>query len=170
MARADDYMLTAEELRLKRVRRRRIFIIALALLIAIGLTAVLARPTRNAIKGWQARRHAQKAFALMGQENWTGARDEAIAAYQLRPSEPEALRAVARLLTRTRQPQALEYWDQLSKIAPLSRDDLRDDAGIALLIGDLHRADGAIKKLVAENPTPADFLLDAQLAARSGSA
>src|SRR6267378_1439500 len=169
MSRADDYMLTAEELRLKRQRRRRILVSALLLLIVIGLTAVLARPTRNAIKGWQARRHATKAFAFIAQENWTGARDEAIAAYQLRPTEPEAVRAIARLLTRTRQPQALEYWDQLAKITALSRDDLRDDAAIALMAGDIHRADTAVKKLLATNPTSADFLLDAQLAAQSGN-
>jgi hypothetical protein len=162
-------MLTAEELRLKRQRRRRILVTVLLLLIAIGLTALLARPTRNAIKGWQARRHAQKAFTFIAQENWTGARDEATAAYQLRSSEPEAVRAIARLLTRVRQPQALEYWDQLAHIAPLTPDDLRDDAAVALMTGDLHRADTAVKKLLAASPTPADFLLDAQLAAQSGN-
>jgi len=169
MTRADDYMLTAEQLRLTRKRRRLIiaFAILLPLVLIIGIIA--ARQTRDGIESWQARRHAKKAFAFIAQENWTGARAEAIAGYQLRSSEPETVRAIARLLTRTRQPQALEYWDQLAKITPLSRDDLRDDAAIALMVGDLHRAETAVKKLIATNPTPADFLLDAQLASQLGN-
>jgi tetratricopeptide (TPR) repeat protein len=169
MSRAEDYMLTAEELRLKRKRRRLIITIALSLPLALVIVIVAARPVRDAIKSWQARRHANKAFALIVQEKWTKARDEAVAAYQLRPTEPEAVRAVARLLTRTRQPQAVEYWDQLAKLSPLSRDDLRDDAAVALMLGDLHRAGIAVKKLLAADPAPPDFLLDAQLAARSGN-
>ncbi|MEY2493085.1 MAG: hypothetical protein QOH24_2036 [Verrucomicrobiota bacterium] len=169
MTRADDYMLTAEELRLKRKHRR--FIIAFAILLPLVLIIgiIAARQTRDAIESWQARRHAKKAFAFIAQENWAEARDEAIAAYQLRSTEPEAVRAIARLLTRTRQPQALEYWDQLAKITPLSRDDLRDDAAIALMVGDLHQAETAVKKLSATTPMPADFLLDAQLATQLGN-
>ena len=77
-----------------------------------------------------------KAFAFLAQEKWTGAREEAVAAYQLRPNEPEALRAFARFLSRTRQSQALELWDQLAKNQPLTRDDLRDEATSALVAGE----------------------------------
>ena len=159
-------MLTAEELRLKRQRRRRIISILLVLLIVTTLGVVAARPTRNAIKGWQSRRHAEKAFALIEKQDWSAARDQAVAAYQLRRTEPQALRAIARLLTRTRQMQALEFWDQLAKIAPLTREDLRDEAAMSLFAGDLHRAEAAIKQLTARDPEPADRLLDAQLASR----
>jgi tetratricopeptide (TPR) repeat protein len=161
-----DYMLTAEELRLKRQRRRRIISILLALLIISSLGVVAARPTRDAIKGWQSRRHAEKAFALIKKQDWSAARDQAVAAYRLRPTEPQALRAIARLLTKTRQIQALEFWDQLAKIAPLTREDLRDEAAISLFAGDLHRAETVIKQLTARDPEPADCLLDAQLASR----
>ena len=161
-----DYMLTAEELRLKRQRRRRIISSLLALLIVLLLSVVAARPTRNAIKGWQSRRHAEKAFTLIKKQDWSAARDEATAAYRLRATEPQALRAIARLLSKTRQMQALEFWDQLAKIAPLTREDLRDKAAMSLFAGDLNRAENTITQLTARDPEPADHLLDAQLASR----
>ena len=164
MARADeDYMLTAEELRLKRARRRTVAGLTMIVLVVLGLGVLLARPTRNAIKGWQARRHAGNALALIEKQEWSSARDEAVAAYQLRPTEAEALRAIARLLSRTRQTQALEFWDQLSKIEPLRREDLRDNAAIALFAGDASRAATAIKQLTTHQSEPGDLLLRAQL-------
>jgi tetratricopeptide (TPR) repeat protein len=124
------------------------------------------RPAPNAIKGFQARRHASRAFAFIEQENWPEARVEAVAAYQLRPNEPQALRAVARFLSRTRQPDALEFWKRLAKEKPLDRDDLRDEAGIALAIGETQIAESAVKSLLADSRavTAADELLAAQLA------
>jgi len=58
---------------------------------------------------------------------WNEVRDEALSAYRLRATEPESLRAVARYLSRTRQPPALDFWPQLGRLQPLTRDDLRDD-------------------------------------------
>ncbi len=118
MPRAEDSMLTAEELRLRQQRRKRLFV-ALAVVVALVLGAVFGgRPVLHGIKAWQARRLADKAFALIDQEQWLEARKEATAAYQLWPTEPEAIRAVARFLSRTRQPQALEFWDKLQKGRP----------------------------------------------------
>src|SRR5438445_3938794 len=165
-----DYMLTAEELRLKRQRRRRIISIVLTLVIVLVLAVVVARPTRDAIKGWQSRRHAEKVFLFIDKQDWSSAREEAIAAYQLRPTEPEALRAIARLLSRTRQTQALQFWDQLAKIGPLTREDLRDDAAIALFAGDTSRAGNAIKQLTAHDGKSSDLLLRAQLNIQAGAA
>src|SRR5438874_12343781 len=114
MSRADDFLLTTEELRLRRVRRRRWIFVTLAFVLLLLLGIFVARPTRHAIKSWQARRHAEKAFAFIAVENWTDAQKEAIAAYQLDSLEPNALRAVARFLSRVRQGPALEFWDQLA--------------------------------------------------------
>ena len=142
-------------------------------LLALGLGAVLGgRPTLHGIKAWQARRHAQKAFALMEKEDWNEARKEATAAYQLWVTEPEAIRAVARFLSRTRQPQALEFWDRLEEKGLLTRADLTDEAAIALLAGDDTRAKRAIAALLSgKNGTvkPVDHLLEAQLATRHGA-
>ncbi|MBA2622857.1 MAG: hypothetical protein H0U88_04455 [Chthoniobacterales bacterium] len=173
MRRVDTSMLTAEELRLL-TRKRRLIALVLVLMIVLGVGGYFAaRPARDAIKGWQARRHAQKAFAFIEEERWKEAKDEAIAAYQLRTTEPEALRAVARFLSRTRQPQALEFWKQLEERASLNRTDLRDQAAVALTVNESSRAEEAIGKLLSSTepaPDPADWLLAAQAAAQKGSA
>jgi tetratricopeptide (TPR) repeat protein len=174
MARDEDLMLTAEELRLRRRKRRRI--LALAVIFALAVVALFfgGRPALNAIKAWQARRHAEKAFAFIAQEKWTEARGEAVAAYQLHQTEPQALRAVARFLSRTRQPDALEFWKQLQDREPLTHEDLRDEAAIALASGDMPRADDAVQKLIsakaepARQPAAVDWLLAAQLSIQKG--
>ena len=168
--RAADFMLTAEELRLRTQKRRRIVIIALVLVFVIVLGFFTARPTLNAIKAWQARRHAERAFALIEKEQWNDAQKEAIAAYQLRPTEPQALRAVARFLSRTRQPQALDFWQQLEKRAPLTRDDRQDEAAIAIMAGELAQAEIALQALLeSSGPDPIGWLLTAQLSIQKGA-
>ena len=167
-----DSMMTAEELRLQRRKRKRLFL-ALVIVPALVLGGVFGgRPVLHGIKAWQARRHADKAFALMEKEQWNEARKEATAAFQLWRDEPEAIRAVARFLSRTRQPQALEFWDLLEKQGRLTRADLTDEASIALLAGDDTRAKRAIQALLSGKNggvKPVDHLLEAQLAIRQGA-
>src|SRR5882724_7617172 len=167
MACSDDILLTAEELRLRRHKRRIWLAVVLGFVLAIVVTFFGARPAGNAIKAWQARRHAQRAFACINNEQWTDARREASAAYQLRPNEPQALRAVARFLSRIRQPEALEFWQQLEKVAPLTREDCRDEVVVALAANDLSVAELALKDLLTRKDSlasAADWLLAAQLA------
>jgi Tfp pilus assembly protein PilF len=170
--RAADIMLTDEELRLRNRRRRRL-VLAAIIFVALVLGAVFGgKPVAHAVKAWQARRHARAAFALMEKEQRNDARKEATAAYQLWPNEPEAIRAVARFLSRTRQAQALEFWDKLEKEKRLTRDDLVDEASIALVAGDDTRAKRAITTLLGGTfgaPKPVDHLLEAQLAVRQGA-
>ena len=162
-------MLTPEELQGRNRKRMRLAVL-LALLLALGVGAYFtARPARDAIKGWQARRHAQKAFAFIEEQKWKEAKDSAVAGYQLRPIEPQALRAVARLLSRTGQPQALEFWDQLRKKQPLAREDLRDEAAIALSAGEMTRAQEAVAHLVGDGAAPRDWILGAQVALQRGA-
>jgi tetratricopeptide (TPR) repeat protein len=160
---SDDFMLTAEELRLKRRKRRRIvgLVLLLALVLVIGFFG--GHPAMNAIKAWQARRHAQRAFTLINKEQWNDARSEAVAAFQLRPIEPQALRAVARFLSRTHQLEALEFWKRLAGKTSLTHEDVRDEAMIAIIAGDMSRADASVHKLIDSHPEPADWLLAAQL-------
>src|SRR5437660_123799 len=164
-------MLTAEERRLKRLKRRRIVIasVAAALLLVIGYFT--ARPALSAIKAWQARRHAAKAFAYIDHANWMEARKEASAAYQLRQTEPQSVRAVARFLSRTRQPDALEFWQQLEKLTPLTREDRQDEAAIAIVSGETSRAETAVQALLeSKGADPIGWLLAAQLAIQKGAA
>ncbi|HEY1582678.1 MAG TPA: hypothetical protein VGF73_06240 [Chthoniobacterales bacterium] len=172
MQRTEDFFLTAEELRLRRVKRRRLLTGAVVFVLLLVLALVLGRPASHAIKRWQARRHAHEAFAFIAQEKWNEAQKEATAAWQLAPNEPEAIRAVARFLSRVRQPQALEFWDRLAAQSTLNHDDLRDEAALALALGETGRAGKAIDRLTANRgreATPADWLLKAQLEAQRGA-
>jgi hypothetical protein len=166
MRRTDDLMLTAEELRLRNRKRRIWFLLVLLLLLVIVGIFFGGRPASHAIKAWQARRHAAKAFVFLEEQKWNDARAEATAAYQLRPNEPQALRAVARYLSRTGQHQALEFWKSLRDVTPLTREDLRDEAKIALISGETERATMPISELLANDgreAIPEDWLLAAQL-------
>jgi tetratricopeptide (TPR) repeat protein len=166
-----EFMMTVEEIRLKRLKRRRIFIAsaAAALVLVVGFFG--ARPGLNAIKAWQARRHAAKAFAYIDKANWLEARKEASAAYKLRPTEPQSVRAVARFLSRTRQPDALEFWQRLEQLTPLTREDRQDEAAIAIAFGETSRAEIAVQALLeSKGADPAGWLLAAQLAIQKGAA
>ena len=167
MVRSDDILLTAEELRLCRRKRSIWRVVVLLFVLAIVAMFFGARPASNAIKAWQARRHAQRAFAYISNEQWNDAQREAIAAYQLRPSEPQALRAVARFLSRVREPEALDFWKQLQNQQSLTRQDRRDEVSIALAGNDLPVAELALKDLLTRKDSPAsagDWLLAAQVA------
>jgi len=167
-----DVMLTDAEIEALDRRRRQLVIVAIVF-VALVLAAIFGgKPVAHAVKAWQARRHARDAFALMEKEQWNDARKEATAAYQLWPNEPEAIRAVARFLSRTRQAQALEFWDKLEKEKRLTRDDVVDEASIALVAGDDTRAKRAIAALLGGKfgaLKPVDHLLEAQLAVRQGA-
>ena len=164
-------MMTAEEIRLKRLKRRRLIVAAIAVVVILVAGIFGARPALNAVKAWQARRHAANAFAYINRQNWTDARKEATAAYQLRPTEPQSLRAVARFLSRTRQPDALEFWRQLEKIAPLTREDRQDEAAVAIMAGETTRAETAVHALLeSKDVDPGSWLLAAQLSIQKGVA
>jgi len=167
MARSDDILLTAEELHLRRHKRRIWLVIVLLFVLAIVVTFFGARPASNAIKAWQARRHAERAFAYIDNAQWNEAQKEAIAGYQLQPGEPQALRAVARFLSRVHQPEALDFWKQLQNRQSLTREDRRDEVNIALAGNDLSVAEVALKDLLTRKDSPAsaaDWLLAAQVA------
>ena len=161
---AEGLIITPEDARLARLKRRIIVIGSLVLVFAILFGVFGARPAGRAIKAWQARRHAQKAFAFINKEQWSAARAEAMAAYRLSPGQPQALRAVARFLTRTHSIEALDFWKELSIKTSLTRLDVRDEAMIAIIAGDMALADTAVRKLIDSHAEPADWLLAAQLA------
>src|SRR5436309_10166890 len=169
---AGDFLLTDAQRERKQRRRRRIQISLVALLLLGVIGVFVARPVRHSIRSWQARRHAEHAFTFIDQQKWSDARDEATAAYRLQATEPEALRAVGRLLSRAGQGEALEFWKKLREIAPLTREDLRDEARVALRVNDTARADEAARELLEAKdggPNPTDWLIaaDAQLRKRS---
>ena len=159
-----DLIISPEDAQLARRKRRIIVIGSVVLVLAILFGIFGRRPAGRAIRAWQAQRHAQKAFAFINKEQWTDARSEAMAAYQLSPDQPEALRAVARYLTRLHSIEALDFWKELSRKTSLTRSDLRDEAMIAIIAGDIALADTAVDELIDSHAEPADWLLAAQLA------
>src|SRR5437868_14430854 len=168
----EDFMLTTAQRERKRRRRRRIQISLVALLILGIIGFFVARPIRNSIRGWQARRHAEHAFAFIDQQKWSDARDEATAAYRLQATEPDAIRAVGRRLSRAGQGEALEFWKKLREVAPLRREDLRDEARVAMRVNDTARADGAARGLLEPKeggPSPTDWLIAAEVYLRKHS-
>jgi tetratricopeptide (TPR) repeat protein len=161
----DELPLSDEELADRRYKRRRLTGVILALLILLLAGIFSFRPLVNAVRGWQARRHANKAFQFIEQQKWSEARTEAVAGYQLRSTEPQAIRAVARLLSRAGQPDAIGFWKELKARSPLTQTDLRDEAGVALKAKELQIAEEAIGQLTKEpNSAPVDMLLAAELA------
>jgi len=162
-----DLPLSDFELESRRRRQKKFFVGALILVVLLGIGWLCARPALNLVRGWQARRHASRAFAAIAAEQWTTARDEAVAGYQLRPNEPQAIRAIARLFTRAGQAEGLKFWKELQDRTTLTRQDLRDEASLALRAHELQLAEDAVKQLLAKDrggPTPGDWLLAGQLA------
>src|SRR3984893_3357095 len=165
----NDFMLTPQERRHRQQKRRRILFFVLGTVLFLLLVAIAARPVRNAVRGWQARRHAARAFVFIDQEKWREARDEASAAYRLRTTEPAAVRAVARLLSRAGQVDALEFWKNLESVTRLTPDDLREKATVALKVDDLAAAGEAVQHLLEnrkDKPNAADWLLAADIWSR----
>ena len=169
LAPRDDLDLTPpEEYEARRRKRLLLLAIAAVVLLAIGIYFV-ASPIAEAIKGWQSRRLAHQAFALVDKKQWSDAGAKARDAYLLRSSEPEAVRAVARVLSRTGQSTtALEWWKTVDAAHRLTIEDRRDFGGAALVAGELATAAEQIDQLLAqkEGPAPFDILLAGQLAVR----
>lgn len=159
---------TPEELR---NRKRRRWLIACC--IAVPLLTVAGwfggRPLVHAIKGWQARRLAAQAETFMDAESWREAQMKVQDAYQLSNSEPAALRAAARFLTRVgNAKEGLAFWKLLEAARPLTAPEQRDYATNDLALGNLDDAEARLHKAWPPGSpgTPEDWRVGVQLAAR----
>jgi hypothetical protein len=172
IAKKDDLDLRPpEELRAGRIRRF-VFLGALAAaVVGVGIYFA-ARPISGAIKGWQSRRLAREAFALIEQRKWSDAAAKARDAYFLRPTEPQSWIAIARVATRTAQwPQALEWWKRVDDSNRLTVEDRRDLTSAALVSGDVTLAAKQVEALLAQRagPAPIDMVWAGQVAARQSN-
>jgi tetratricopeptide (TPR) repeat protein len=156
-----------EEVRAKHIRR--LILLGAFIACSLGVAIYFTGPRiSGAIKGWQSRRLAQQAFALIEQRKWSDADAKARDAYLLRPTEPESWRAIARLASRTNQWQpALEWWKKVEDVNRLTVEDRRDYIAAALIAGDVTLAAKQVQALMAQ-PTPAavDLLWAGQVASR----
>ena len=168
VAKKDSLDLTPpEEIRARRIKR---FVLLGALIACVLGVAIYfaARPVGGAIKGWQSRRLARQAFAFIEQGKWSDANGKARDAYLLRPSEPEAWRAIARLASRTNQwVPALEWWKKVDSANRLTIEDRRDYIAAALAAGEVTLAAKQVQALMAQSaPADVDLVWAAQLAKR----
>jgi len=161
-----------EEVRARQVRL--FFFLGAAGICALGVALYFGVPKLGAAtKAWQSRRLAREAFALIEKKQWSQANVKARDAYLLRPTEPEAWRAIARLLSGAGQATAaLEWWKKLDDEHRLTIEDRRDFAGAALATGELPAAATQIDALLAQraDPAPVDIVLAGQLAVRRNDA
>jgi Thioredoxin domain-containing protein len=169
VAKKDDLDLTPpEEIRARRIKRFVLLGAVVACVLGIAIYFA-ASPVGKAIKGWQSRRLAREAFALIDQRKWTEANGKARDAYFLRPSEPQSWRAIARLASRTNQwPPALEWWKKVDDAHRLTVEDRRDYVSAALVTGDVSLAAKQVEALLAQpaGPAPIDIVFAGQVAAR----
>jgi tetratricopeptide (TPR) repeat protein len=123
------------------------------------------------IKGWQSRRLASEAFALIDQRKWSEANAKARDAYFLRPTEPESWRAIARLGSRRNQwPSALQWWKKVDESGRLTIEDRRDYVAAALATGEVTLASKQAQVLVAQRaPAAVDLMWAGQVASRESN-
>ena len=160
-----------EEIRAGRIRRF-VFLGAIAAaVLGVGIYFA-ARPIGGAIKGWQSRRLAREAFALIDQNKWNEAAAKARDAYVLRFTEPESWRAVARVASRTGQwASALEWWKKVDDANRLTAEDRRDFIVAAVVSGEIALAAKQVEALLAQpgGPMPIDIVWAGQVAARQSN-
>jgi tetratricopeptide (TPR) repeat protein len=160
-----------EEIRARLIRR--LIFLGILTVCAFGIALYFAAPPiGGAIKAWQSRRAARQAFALIDQKKWTEADAKARDALLLRPTEPEAWRAVARFLSRTgRGTLALEWWKKVDDAHRLTVEDRRDYVGAAITAGELTVAAKQVETLMAQRagPEPIDIVFAGQVAIRQSN-
>jgi hypothetical protein len=168
-AKKDDLDLTPpEEIRARRIRLWIFLGTFTVCVLGVGLYFA-APPIGGAIKAWQSRRLAREAFALMDQKKWNESNAKARDALLVRPTEPEAWRAAARLLSRMgRGAAALEWWKKLDDAHRLTIQDRREFVGAAITSGELTVAAKQVEALLAQRsgPAPIDIAFAGQVAAR----
>ena len=160
-----------EEIRARRIRRF-VFLGAIAAAV-LGVGIYFAAPSiGGAIKGWQSRRLAREAFALIDQKKWIEAAAKARDAYALRFTEPESWRAVGRVASRTGQwAAALEWWKKVDDANRLTAEDRRDFIAAAVMSGEIALAAKQVEALLAQRggPTPIDIVWAGQVASRQSN-
>jgi hypothetical protein len=166
VAKQDDIDLTPpEEIRARRIKR---FVLLGAVIACVLGVAIYfgARPVGGAIRGWQSRRLTREAFAFIEQGKWSDANAKARDAYLLRPTEPEAWRAVGRLATRTGQwAAALEWWKKVDDANRLTAEDRRDFIAAALAGGEVTLAAKQVQVQMAQRaPEAVDLMWAGQVA------
>ncbi len=137
----------------RRVRRWVIAGVALLVLAVAG-----GPPVYRKARLWRARSLAAEAEQLLAERQLEKASGKAQAAIGLAPAEPEALRAMARVLTSARSTLALNYWKGLLAQPGATDDDRRAAVGLALEADRRDFADEQLALLLAADPPSVETL------------
>ena len=157
----------APQLEMVRKRRRTLVIVAASVLVVFGVAMFEIKPALDEISAWRARRFAAKAELDLTAENWQAAQLKAQLAYRIRPEEPAAIRAVARLQSLTgNATAAIQFWDILDKSGKMTVADRRLRAEDALRGGSSTEARRDVEFLLGNAPNdPENLRLAAKWAA-----
>lgn len=129
------------------------------------------KPALIEISRWRSRRYAAKAELDLAAENWQPAQVKARMAYQIRPDEPAAIRAVARLESLTgNTTTAVQFWAILKKAKAMTTVDRRHYAEDLLRANLPAEARVDVERLLADAPNdPENLRLAAKWAAADKS-
>ncbi len=142
-------------------------IVAGSVLLVFGAAMFEIKPALAEISAWRARRFAAKAEIDLAAENWQPAQIKAQVAYRIRPDEPAAIRAVARLQSLTgNSAAAVQFWNMLKKADKMTVADRRMLAEDLLRAGMPSEARKDVEFLLGNAPNdPANLRLAAKWAA-----
>ncbi len=147
----------------------RLALVALTALLAAACALFGARPFVHFAKGVRARHFAAQSEALAAESKWPEAFSKAQAAYQLKPDEPDALRAMAHLYEKGRPAAAIPFLRIIAGLDTATARDLREYAELCLLQGNLMEAKGQVSRLLDMQPGVAENLwLAARIYGASG--
>lgn len=157
----------APQLERQRTRRRTVVIVLAVVFVIFGATMFQMQPLMREVSKFRSRRFAAKAEVDLAAERWQDAQIKAQSAYQIRPDEPSAIRAVARLQSLTgNAAAAVRFWEILQKTGAMTVADRRMYAEDRLRAGAPGEAREDVEKLLADTPNdPANLRLAAKLAA-----
>lgn len=161
----------APQLEQQRKRRQTVVIVCAAVLVVFGAAMFEMQPALREISRWRARRYAAKAEVDMAAESWQTAQVKAQMSYRIRPDEPAAIRAVARLQSLTgNSAAAVQFWTILKKAEAMTVADRRLYAEDLLRAGMSSEARTDVERLLADAPNdPANLRLAAKWAASEKS-
>jgi tetratricopeptide (TPR) repeat protein len=121
-------------------------------------------------RGWRSRRLSAAAEESLAKNEIKAAFEQAQSAFYLKPDEPSANRAVARILDARGKPaDALQFWRKVVASTQGTREDKMALAEDLLKLGALAETESVVAALRAESPkTPSVLRLAARLAAAQG--
>jgi hypothetical protein len=137
-------------------RRARRWVIAAVVVLVLAVAG--GPPSYRRAKLWRARSLAAEAERLLADHQLENASAKAQAAIGLAPAEPEALRAMARVLTSARSTLALNYWKGLLAQPGATADDRRAAVRLALQAERLDFAEEQLALLLAADPPAVETL------------